>query len=150
MRTTDSRDLTPYFRVVFDRKERKAEEKAAEGFEMVGGREALRHEDFPTVPGGRGMVLGGRCKAGCVLHGGRLFIYACCGPPQHFDWFHLFKSVAVFLQCRCMLLLGLRAKFLTCEAVVRYLMLPLEHVLDQLTMAAEGAILVDVCRSKAV
>lgn len=53
MRTADSRDLTPYFRVVFFRKGRKPEEKAAEGFEMVRGREALRHEDFPTVPGGR-------------------------------------------------------------------------------------------------
>lgn len=60
----ESRDPTPYFQVVFVRKERTAEEgeekRAGEGFEMVGAKEGVRVEDFPVVKGGSTSVARGR------------------------------------------------------------------------------------------
>lgn len=43
------RDPTPSFQVVFVRRERVTEERASEGFEMVGEEQGLKCEDFPVV-----------------------------------------------------------------------------------------------------
>ena len=44
--TSEARDATPYFQIVFVRKERTAEKSGAEGFEMVGEKRELKDEDF--------------------------------------------------------------------------------------------------------
>ncbi len=46
MCTSEARDATPYFQMVFMRKERTAEESGGEGFEMVGEKKELKDEDF--------------------------------------------------------------------------------------------------------
>ncbi|KAL9137049.1 MAG: hypothetical protein Q9175_001727 [Cornicularia normoerica] len=49
--TAELIDPTPYFQVVFVRKEKTAEERAGEGFEMVDAMKELKNEDFPVVQG---------------------------------------------------------------------------------------------------
>lgn len=46
MYTSEARDATPYFQMVFVRKERTAEESGGEGFEMVEEKKELKDEDF--------------------------------------------------------------------------------------------------------
>lgn len=52
MHTAELMDPTPYFQIVFARKERTAEERASEEFEVVGAKEGLKDEDFPVLQRG--------------------------------------------------------------------------------------------------